>query len=89
MTFRSWARTTSIAPPQPDAQSALDRKFSRGVRDNVMAECLVQGVRLCAMVVLARALGAAEFGLFRVLIFVCMFSITPVSARADRGAGAA
>ena len=75
MTFRSWARTTSIAPPQPDVQSALDRKFSRGVRDNVMAECLVQGVRLCAMVVLARALGAAEFGLFRVLIFVCMFSI--------------
>jgi O-antigen/teichoic acid export membrane protein len=57
-------------------QSVLDRKFSRGVRDNVVAECLVQGVRLCAMVLLARALGAAEFGLFRVLIFVSMFSIS-------------
>jgi len=54
--------------------AALGRKFTRSVRDNVMAECLVQGVRLCAMVVLARALGAAEFGLFRVVMIVAMLS---------------
>jgi O-antigen/teichoic acid export membrane protein len=52
--------------------AAVARKFTRSVRDNVMAECLVQGVRLCAMVVLARALGAAEFGLFRVLMIIAM-----------------
>ena len=74
MAFLSIAWNAAPAKPAPDLQSGLERKFSRGVRDNVVAECLVQGVRLCAMVVLARALGAAEFGLFRVLMFVSMFS---------------
>ncbi len=54
----------------------LGRKFTRSVRDNVLAECAIQVVRLCAMVVLARALGAAEFGLFRVLLVVSMLSST-------------
>jgi len=55
---------------------ALGARFTRSVRDNVMAECAVQGLRLCAMVVLARELGAAELGLFRVLLVLVMFSGT-------------
>ncbi len=68
--------------PEHDAEAlkgaALDlgRRFNRSVRDNVLAECLIQGLRLCAMVVLARELGAAEFGLFRVLMVVAVFSIS-------------
>jgi len=62
--------------PAPIDRASLDRRFTRSVRDNVVAECLIQGVRLCAMVVLARVLGAAEFGVFRVLMVVGMFSIT-------------
>jgi O-antigen/teichoic acid export membrane protein len=65
------ASTTEIAPV-----SGLGLKFSRSVRDNVLAECLIQGVRVSAMVVLARALGAAEFGVFRVLLVAGMFAIT-------------
>ena len=74
---------TEIPAAEPSAPAAggeggaaLDRKFSRSVRDNVVAECLVQGVRVCAMVVLARALGAAEFGVFRVLLVAAVFAIT-------------
>ncbi len=65
------------APPSVGAPgSGLGLKFSRSVRDNVLAECLIQGVRVCAMVVLARALGAAEFGVFRVLLVAGMFAVT-------------
>src|SRR5579885_865578 len=61
-------------------RATLDRKFSRSVRDNVVAECLIQVVRVVAMVLLARALGAAEFGLFRVLMVVAAFSIAGLEA---------
>jgi O-antigen/teichoic acid export membrane protein len=57
-------------------QSGLDRRFARSVRDNMLAECAIQVVRLSAMVVLARALGAAEFGVFRVLMVMSFFAIT-------------
>lgn len=76
MFFHSSNGKQRHAPTEPEMQSALGRKFSRGVRDNVVAECLVQGMRLSGMVVLARALGAAQFGVFRVLLFVCVFSST-------------
>jgi PST family polysaccharide transporter len=66
----------SAAPAQDTPETGLGRRFSRSVRDNVLAECLIQGVRVCAMVVLARSLGAAEFGIFRVLMVVGVFSIT-------------
>lgn len=81
----SWFVKTEIArpPSEPNAPptpvtpaSGLGLRFSRSVRDNVLAECLVQGVRVGAMVVLARALGAAEFGVFRVLLVAGVFAIT-------------
>jgi O-antigen/teichoic acid export membrane protein len=65
----------ACAPPNPPP-SRLGRKFTRGVRDNVLGECAIQVVRLSAMVVLARALGAAQFGLLRVLMVVGLFATT-------------
>src|SRR5689334_14442123 len=56
--------------------ASLGRRFTRSVRDNVVAECLIQVVRLSGMIVLARALGAAEFGLLRVLMVVAVFATT-------------
>jgi O-antigen/teichoic acid export membrane protein len=64
------------AAPVAETQSGLGRRFGRSVRDNVVAECVIQGVRVGAMIVLARALGAAEFGVFRVLLVVGMIAIT-------------
>lgn len=64
------------AAPMDSGASGVGRRFTRSVRDNVVAEGLIQAVRLCAMVVLARELGAAEFGLLRVLMVVGMFSLT-------------
>ncbi len=76
------AQMQAAAPAQSEIPAAaphnpgLDRRFSRSVRDNVVAEVVIQGVRLSAMVILARALGAAEFGIFRVLLVVAMLSVT-------------
>ncbi len=56
--------------------ATLSRKFSRSVRDNIVAECLIQAVRVSGMIVLARALGAAEFGILRVLMVVAAFATT-------------
>jgi O-antigen/teichoic acid export membrane protein len=64
------------APPDGAPGAGVGRRFSRSVRDNVLAECVIQGVRVGAMVVLARVLGAAEFGVFRVLMVVGMFALT-------------
>ena len=38
---------------------------ARSVRDNVIAEFVVQGVRLGGFVLLARALGPDQFGIFQ------------------------
>jgi O-antigen/teichoic acid export membrane protein len=71
---RTPSEQTATALGNTTDSLGLDRRFSRSVRDNVLAECLIQGVRLCAIVVLARALGAAEFGVFRVLLVTGMVS---------------
>ena len=63
--------------PVPD-ESGADMKsaswhspaFARGVRDNVFGEIGLQVVRIGGLVVLARALTASDFGLFRVLVTV-------------------
>ncbi len=47
---------------------------ARSVRDNVIAEFVVQGVRLGGFVLLARALGPDQFGIFRVLLVVSVFA---------------
>ncbi|HLJ43359.1 MAG TPA: oligosaccharide flippase family protein, partial [Candidatus Binataceae bacterium] len=44
------------------------------MRDNVIAEFVVQAVRLGGFVVLARALGPDEFGVFRVLLVVAVLT---------------
>src|SRR5579859_7644681 len=50
--------------------------FARGVRDNVIGEIGLQVVRIGGLVVLASALTASDFGLFRVLITVCALMMT-------------
>ncbi len=57
---------------------ALWEEFARCVRNNVIAEFAVQGLRVAGMVVLARILRPEDFGLFRVLIVVSIF-VTLVS----------
>src|SRR6202023_3865128 len=53
---------------------ALWQGFARAVRNNVLAEFAVQGLRVAGMVVLARMLRPEDFGLFRVLIVVSIFA---------------
>jgi O-antigen/teichoic acid export membrane protein len=48
--------------------------FARSVRDNLAAEGIVQALRVGGMIVLARALRPADFGLFRVLLIVSVFA---------------
>lgn len=57
-------------PVEPSLQRGLWRAFARGVRDNVIAETVVQALRLGGMVVLARALLPADFGILKVLLVV-------------------
>ena len=47
---------------------------ARSVRDNVIAEFVVQGVRLGGFVMLARALGPGQFGIFRVLLVLSVLA---------------
>ena len=47
---------------------------ARSVRDNVIAEFVVQAVRLGGFVLLARALSPDQFGIFRVLLVVSVFA---------------
>jgi O-antigen/teichoic acid export membrane protein len=77
-----WSADTEAVSPALEQSTvridgaSLGRKFTRSVRDNVVAECLIQAVRVSGMIVLARALGAAEFGLLRVLMVVAAFATT-------------
>jgi O-antigen/teichoic acid export membrane protein len=48
--------------------------FARGVRDNLLGEALVQVLRIGGMVLLARELAPADFGLLKVLIVVYMIA---------------
>ncbi len=48
--------------------------FTRGVRNNFIAEVAVQALRVGGVVVLARELSPAEFGLLKVLLIVSMFA---------------
>jgi O-antigen/teichoic acid export membrane protein len=48
--------------------------FARSVRDNLAAEGAVQILRVGGMIVLARALGPEDFGLFRVLLVVSVIA---------------
>jgi O-antigen/teichoic acid export membrane protein len=67
------------APPTVESSAteprhSLWQAVARSVRDNVIAEFVVQAVRLGGFVVLARALGPDEFGVFRVLLVVAVLT---------------
>lgn len=57
-------------PKVPEA--GLWRTFARNVRDNIIAEAAVKGLRVATIVVLARRLTPSDFGVFRVLIVICV-----------------
>jgi polysaccharide transporter, PST family len=56
------------------ATGPLWRQFARSVRNNALAEVAVQGLRVSGMIVLARVLRPADFGVFRVLLVVGLFA---------------
>ena len=58
-----------IAAPQR-VETRLWEAFARSVRNNILGEVGVQVVRVAGMVILARALAPADFGLFRVLLTI-------------------
>lgn len=49
--------------------------FSRGVRDNLLAEVVVQGLRVGGTVALARSLAPSDFGLLKSLLIVAMVAV--------------
>ncbi len=54
------------------ASSSLWQAFFRGVRDNLVAELLVQCLRVGGTIFLARALAPGDFGLLKILLIVAM-----------------
>lgn len=63
------ARTMNLRSSQ-DQNNRLMRAFVRSIRQNALAELAVHVVRILGMVILARTLQPADFGLFRVLLMV-------------------
>ncbi len=71
----------SGVPVEPPIESysaeplhSLWQAVARSVRDNVIAEFVVQAVRLGGFVLLARALSPDQFGVFRVLLVVAVLA---------------
>ncbi len=58
-----------------DLPSTLSAAFTRSVRNNTVAEILVQAVRAGGFVFLARALEPADFGHFRILIAISVLAM--------------
>src|SRR6266446_2735302 len=65
---------TADRPPN----DSLWRGFARSVRANAVGELILQGVRLGGMIVLARGLTPADFGVFRVLMIAWGFGVVPI-----------
>lgn len=63
------AKTAELRRLEP--RRSLWQAVARSVRDNVIAEFIVQAVRVGGLVVLARALSPEDFGVFRVLLVAC------------------
>jgi O-antigen/teichoic acid export membrane protein len=57
-----------------EPRRSLWQAVARSVRDNVIAEFLGQAIRLGGFVLLARKLAPDEFGVFRVLLVVCVLA---------------
>lgn len=62
------------APEPRESNRWLWSAFARSVRDNMMAEFVVQVLRIGGMVILARALSPHDFGLFKILVVVATFA---------------
>jgi O-antigen/teichoic acid export membrane protein len=81
----------STAPTTRNPDSSADgprgslwQAVARSVRDNIIAEFLGQAIRLGGFVLLARKLGPDEFGVFRVLLVICVLAtLTNNSGLAD------
>jgi O-antigen/teichoic acid export membrane protein len=61
-------------PSFAEPRHSLWQAVARSVRDNVIAEFVVQAVRLGGFVLLARALSPHQFGIFRVLLVVSVLT---------------
>jgi O-antigen/teichoic acid export membrane protein len=66
---------TDQFPGEPEPNGWLWSAFARSIRDNMVAEFLVQALRVGGIVVLARALSPHDFGLFKVLVVVSTFAM--------------
>ncbi len=62
-------------PDRAERNRWLWNAFARSVRDNMVAEFVVQALRVGGMVVLARALSPDDFGLFKILVVVSTFAM--------------
>lgn len=68
-------------PVSGDASEHAERNrwlwgaFARSIRDNMVAEIVVQALRIGGIVVLARALSPHDFGLFKILVVVSTFAM--------------
>ena len=63
------------APEHAERNRWLWSAFARSVRDNMVAEFVVQALRIGGMVVLARALSPHDFGLFKILVVISTFAM--------------
>jgi O-antigen/teichoic acid export membrane protein len=61
-------------PPPAEPNRWLWSAFARSIRDNMMAEFVVQALRIGGMVILARALSPHDFGLLKILVVVATFA---------------
>src|SRR5580693_6549430 len=66
---------TESQPDHAERNRWLWHSFARSVRDNMVAEFLVQALRVGGIVVLARALSPDDFGLFKILVVVSTFAM--------------
>jgi hypothetical protein len=67
-------RENDGAPEDAERNRWLWHAFARSVRANVMAEFVVQALRIRGIVVPARALSPHDFGLFKILVVVATFA---------------
>ena len=66
---------TGDAPEHAERNRWLWSAFARSIRDNMVAEVVVQVLRIAGIVVLARALSPHDFGLFKILVVVSTFAM--------------
>jgi O-antigen/teichoic acid export membrane protein len=60
---------------EPIESARVWSAFARSVRDNVLAEVAIQGIRVSAMIILARELTPRDFGVFKILVIIGMIGI--------------